>query len=202
MSLAGRKKTNEKQEQILRAAGEVFAARDFHQVLMEEVAAGAGVGKGTLYRYFPTKEDLYFATIFAGIDQLRGEIDGLMSRGESLQETLEGVAIGILRFLWSRRPLLSLLHQYEMRLCGPQGAEWLQRRGAIVESIVGLFARAAASGEIGPIDPRLAAELFLGMVRAANVYRTERDDPETLGRQLISVLMNGLRHEHRAQQNV
>lgn len=195
MSPAGRKKTNDKQEQILRAAAEIFASKDFHLVLMEEVAARAGVGKGTLYRYFPAKEDLYFATMFSGVDELRGQLDALVSRGESLKEVLESVATGILQFLWSRRSLLSLLHQYETRLQGPQSAQWLQRRGAVVESLAKVFARAVAAGKIAPIDPRLGAEFFLGMVRAANVYRSEKDEPATLGRRLTSVLMNGLRHE-------
>ena len=61
--MQGRHKTAEKEQQIVRAAAEVFANRDFHRVLMDDVAARAGVGKGTLYRYFPTKDDLYFATI-------------------------------------------------------------------------------------------------------------------------------------------
>jgi TetR/AcrR family fatty acid metabolism transcriptional regulator len=196
MSLPGRKKSQEKQAQILRAASEVFAAKDFHQVLMEEVAARAGVGKGTLYRYFPAKEDLYFATIFAGMDQLRGEIGTLASRAESLAEILEAVAAGILRFFWLRRPLLSLIHQYEVRLRGPQGTEWLARRAAIAQMIADIFARAVAAGEIGTVEPRLAAELFLGMVRSANVYRTERDDPESLGREIAWILMNGLRNGH------
>lgn len=161
---------------------------------MEEVAARAGVGKGTIYRYFPTKEDLYFATIFAGIDQLRAEIETLVTRGESLREILEGIAAGILRAFWSRRPLLSLIHQYEVRLRSPEGAEWLARRGAIAELIAGIFARAGEAGEVKKIDPRLAAELFLGLVRSANLYRGDSHDPEALGRQVATILMDGLRN--------
>ena len=65
----------EKAGAILQAATELFAEKDFHAVLMEEVALRAGVGKGTLYRYFPTKDKLYVSTIVIGWDRLREELE-------------------------------------------------------------------------------------------------------------------------------
>lgn len=192
--MPGRSKTTEKQQQILRAAAEVFAARDFHEVLMDEVAARAGVGKGTLYRYFPNKDELYFATIFSGMEGLRAEIESQARRGAKLAATLEAIAGGLLRYFWARRPLLTLIHHYEHRLRGPQGGEWLERRTAIAKSIADIFREAARRGEIHHVNPRLAAELFLGMVRSANVYRTEKDRPERLGREVASILLDGLRN--------
>ncbi len=43
-------KCEAKRERILRAATELFAEQDYHRVLMDDVAARAAVGKGTLYR--------------------------------------------------------------------------------------------------------------------------------------------------------
>ena len=61
--MPARKSENGKRTQILRAATDVFSAREFHTVPVEDVATAAGVGKGTLYLYFPTKEQLFYATI-------------------------------------------------------------------------------------------------------------------------------------------
>jgi AcrR family transcriptional regulator len=187
-----RHKTSEKEAAILRAASVVFAARDYHEVLMEDVAAEAKVGKGTLYRYFPTKDELFFATIFAGLDELRAELGATAERGGRLRDVLEALAVGTLRFYWPRRPLLTLMHRYEARLRDPQGGEWLERRNAIADLIAKVFRRAAERGEARNVKPRLAAELFLGMVRAANVYRTDRDTPEALGADVVSILLDGV----------
>src|SRR5260370_42216817 len=65
-----RVKTSSKKEEILEAASGVFADREFHEVLIDDVAAQAGVGKGTVYRYFRTKEELYFETILQAFDDL------------------------------------------------------------------------------------------------------------------------------------
>ncbi|MGH7803946.1 MAG: TetR/AcrR family transcriptional regulator [Candidatus Binatia bacterium] len=190
--MRGRKKTEAKELQILRAAGEVFATKEYHLVLMEEVALRAGVGKGTLYRYFPTKEDLFFATLFDGLERLGAEIEAVASSGDSFRARLEGIACHILRFMWPHRPIVSLLEQYEARLRGPQGAEWLEKRTQVVDRVGGLFAGAAERSEIRTADARLGAELFLGMVRAANVYRSEGDSPEDLGRRVVDVLLHGI----------
>jgi len=190
--MQGRHKTREKERQIVRAASEIFAARDFHRVLMDDVATRAGVGKGTLYRYFPTKEDLYFATITAGLDEIKQEIESVARGGAALREVLESIASRILRAFRPRRPLLRLLYQYENRLRGPQGAAWMARRRSIADAIGEVFARAVKRGEVGAVDPRLAAEVFLGMVRSANVYRADADRSGNLGRRLVSILLDGL----------
>ena len=61
--MRGRKKSEETRAAILRCASEVFSERPYHEVLTEDLSARLGIGKGTLYRYFDSKEDLYFASI-------------------------------------------------------------------------------------------------------------------------------------------
>ena len=50
----------EKRALIIEAAAKVFARRGFASTLMAEIAIEAGIGKGTLYEYFDSKEDLFF----------------------------------------------------------------------------------------------------------------------------------------------
>src|SRR5208337_870046 len=49
----------ERQEAILKAALEVFAEHGFAAARLDDIAARAGVAKGTLYLYFPDKETLF-----------------------------------------------------------------------------------------------------------------------------------------------
>lgn len=48
---------------ILNAAATCLGARSFPDVTMNEIAAGCGLGKGTLYLYFHTKEELFLAVL-------------------------------------------------------------------------------------------------------------------------------------------
>ena len=56
-----RKRQEEKREAIIRAAAGVFARQGYFGARMADVAESAGIGKGTVYEYFRSKEDLFFA---------------------------------------------------------------------------------------------------------------------------------------------
>lgn len=76
---------NRRSEEILNAAAVFFAETGYRQADIQVLADRIGVGKGTVYRYFPTKEELFFATVDAGIqaltncvaDAVEGETDAI-----------------------------------------------------------------------------------------------------------------------------
>ncbi len=56
-----RKADPNKKNMIITSATQVFASRGYSGTLMKQVAKAAGIGKGTIYEYFQSKEDLFFA---------------------------------------------------------------------------------------------------------------------------------------------
>jgi AcrR family transcriptional regulator len=65
--------------EILNAAAEIFAKNGFAATDVQVIADQLGVGKGTVYRYFPTKEQLFLATVGRGLDELTAEVDAVMA---------------------------------------------------------------------------------------------------------------------------
>src|SRR5688572_6152827 len=62
---------DERKRQVITAtAARMFATQPFHKVRLDDIAAQAGVGKGTLYIYFESKEDLYFSLVYQGFAEL------------------------------------------------------------------------------------------------------------------------------------
>jgi AcrR family transcriptional regulator len=53
--------TDERRAQLLELAQAAFATRAYDEVSIDDLAQAAGVSKGLLYHYFPTKRDLYIA---------------------------------------------------------------------------------------------------------------------------------------------
>src|SRR5438132_6255243 len=72
-----------KRRQIIATAANMFATQPFHKVRLDDVAAAAGVGKGTLYVYFQSKEDLYFTIIFEGVAMLLGRLKAQLAADHS-----------------------------------------------------------------------------------------------------------------------
>ena len=105
-----------KRQCIVAAALKLFATRPFHEVRLEDVAAAAKVGKGTVYIYFKSKEHLYGSLISEGFAQL---VDGLKSQlaenGEPAWDALRKIVRELVGF--------SVAHPYVyklMRIGGPE----------------------------------------------------------------------------------
>ena len=60
-------------DKVLRAARDAFAAAGYG-VPLDEIAAAAGVGPGTVYRHFPTKEALFEAVVTARLENLVADV--------------------------------------------------------------------------------------------------------------------------------
>ena len=184
-----RVKTEAKERAILDAAAKVFAMKPFHGVLIDEIASDAGIGKGTIYRYFETKDELYFATTLHILDQLAEALSESLVLEKSATKRLERIAEECLRFYWDRRFLFPYLETDGMP---GRREELLKRR----ESILRFAQEAILSGiqqrELRGIDARIGAELFLGLVRSANLFRRSDDSREDLVAQVMSVFLEGV----------
>jgi AcrR family transcriptional regulator len=67
---AARLPREQRRQQVLAAALDVFSTAGYHSASMDEIAERAGVSKPVLYQHFPGKLDLYLALLDAGIDDL------------------------------------------------------------------------------------------------------------------------------------
>jgi len=87
--------SDEKRNRILRAALEVCAQSGVAAARMEEIAARAEVSKGTLYRYFESKEDLLLATILASYVEGRRHVDAEKETASDPRDALALLCSGL-----------------------------------------------------------------------------------------------------------
>jgi AcrR family transcriptional regulator len=82
---------DERRRQLLAAGERVFTERAYDDVSMAEVARAAGISKGLLYHYFPSKRDLFVATLEAAAADLRAltEPDPALPPAEQLVKAVE-----------------------------------------------------------------------------------------------------------------
>lgn len=78
----------EKRPLILRAATEVFAEQGFNSVTVAGIADRAGIGKGTVYEYFASKDDLLFAVFEWMNEGIADRIRSLIEEGGTTHERL------------------------------------------------------------------------------------------------------------------
>jgi AcrR family transcriptional regulator len=191
--MRGRKKSADTRAAILRCAAEVFSQRPYHEVLTDEISARLHMGKGTLYRYFPSKEELYFATLVDGLQGMQDAIEAVLSDPGPLEKTIEALTSTIIGYFWQRRDFFVLLHRHETKIDPDERVEWQQRREAVVAKV---GARIAAELGRTRLEPRLAVEMLFGMIRSACLYRDDRAKPEQLARLVTRTFLSGVRGQH------
>lgn len=71
--------------EILQAARKVFAAKGYAEASVEAIARAAGLAKGTLYLYYPSKKEIYWAALRSGLGGLAREIRRRVSAADSIE---------------------------------------------------------------------------------------------------------------------
>lgn len=190
--MRGRKKSEETREAILRCASEVFSERPFHEALTDDISARLGIGKGTLYRYFSSKEELYFASILRGLEGMQEAVSDVLHGDAPLEPTLEKIARTVIAYFWERRDFFVLLYRHEPKLDPEERAEWQKRREEHVETVAQLLARELRLRGLNGTDPRLAVQMFFGMIRSVCLARSDTDRVDDLARLVTRIFLNGL----------
>lgn len=71
-------------EKIIQSAMVNFAKNGFERTKMDDIAEGAGLAKGTLYLYFKSKEDLFYAICEKNLERLRNQLSVLFNGNENI----------------------------------------------------------------------------------------------------------------------
>lgn len=86
----------ERREEILDAATELFAEHGYSDAVTQELVERLGVGKGTVYRHFPSKRDLFLASVDRVMRRLREHID---ARIRLVDDPVDRIAVAVRSFL-------------------------------------------------------------------------------------------------------
>jgi TetR/AcrR family fatty acid metabolism transcriptional regulator len=186
-----RVRTEAKSRAILAAASQIFQSREFHEVLIDDIAALAGTGKGTIYRYFSTKEELFFVSVLHGLDDLHAALSRELAEKESLRARLSSIGTLVLRFSWNQKDIVTLLHRDE-RLFTKRKTEFEERRQRIVTLVAQSIEEGMRRRELRELNPRTGAEVFLGMLRGLNMWRRQTDTIDELVAVSLDVFLNGV----------
>ena len=181
-----------KRAQILEAASRVFATRVYHLVQMEEVARTARVGKGTLYRYFPSKEDLYLAIVDAAFALLIARLEQEHSAAVPPAVSLERMIEAIVDTFSQHLPSFRLIHRGEGRLFLRKKEVIRVKRAHIARLLSEVLDRGVESGVFRKVDRVLAPSMLIGMVWGTALNHADDPPAEILARRIADLYLHGL----------
>jgi len=158
---------------------------------MDDIVEASGVGKGTLYRYFSSKQHLFFAVMFEGIEHLRTDLEGAVQADDPPALNIRRIVHRTLTHFWDRRFFFSLIHRNEHKP-DREAREWYRHREALSQIIQRTLADAIGAGHVRQVNVRVATEILLGMMRGVNRYRVADDQLEDVVGTVVEVFMCGV----------
>lgn len=184
-----------KRLKILSAAAELFAAQPYHKVLLSDVAEAAGVGKGTLYVYFQSKEDLYLSVRMTGFSDLIGRLRvWIDEEAHSPVENLEAVIREIVDFAFQNP------HHFKMMraISGWQAmnhARWESMRHELIVLIESVIRKGISLEIFEDPHPELTARIIPGSIRSIVFDGIDTMDADTIGTHILRFILAGIRKE-------
>jgi AcrR family transcriptional regulator len=160
--------------EIIGAAMTLFAETGFANTKLEDVARRAGVVKGTLYRYFDTKEALFRAVVrhlltnhLEDVERAASAFEGSLAEFVPMLLTRAAQRLGD-----DRLPGLARMVLTESRTFPDLAVVWHDELASrMLNLIAGMIAKAQERGEVRPGDPRLYAFSVLGPMVMAILFR-------------------------------
>jgi len=188
-----RLKSPKRRQAIIEAAAGMFRERGFDRASMHAIAARVGGSKGTLYNYFPSKEELFFAVVEDALEaQAAAPFDALGGRGD-LHARLEQFArlyvefrlgddvIALDRILIAESERTNLAGTMHERYVQPQ---WRRLAEALKAEM--------DAGRLRPADPYRAATQFRLLAEGDLVERRLRGDRSVSSEMAAGEVSEGL----------
>jgi len=166
--LSRKEATAQRRDAILEAARVVFARQGYANTVVDDIAGQAGIGKGTLYLYFPSKEQIYMAALLEDARRLDDESRAAMAAVESWRDKLRAYVEVRIRYFDEHQNFVRI-YLTEFRSMCMQGKPLHADLHRLAEQgeaqLAQMFAAATARGHIRKIDPELAAATVSDLTR-------------------------------------
>jgi len=154
----------DKRTRILMAALKVFSRKGFHQVKVEEIAQEAEIGKGTIYDYFESKEDIYHQIFRLSSERYTSIFQEMQAQGTDLWDKIRLLSLKHIEFFQTHKDMATFVFDGQGRPLESLN-EWLmEQKGQRQELVREILVRAMEDGEIRSVDPDMASRMVMGLI--------------------------------------
>jgi AcrR family transcriptional regulator len=157
---------------------------------MEDIAAEAEVGKGTIYRYFSDKEELFVALLERSSRQLLARLDDVKQRSGSPGDRLHSFVNTVIGFFDERPHLFDLIQRAEVMRGRGSDFPWQRARDELFQLFLDLLKEGNERSAFRIRDPELAMLMMLGGLRTI-IRFGPRPRPADLVARIVESFLNG-----------
>jgi AcrR family transcriptional regulator len=184
-----------RREEILDAAARLFAERGYSETDTQVLAEELGVGKGTLYRYFPSKRELFLAAADRVMRRLRQRIDDALA---GVEEPFERIAVAVRNFLTfcAEHPeFVELLVQERAQFKDRKKPTYFEHREAHVQRWRELYRTLIGAGRIRNIPVERITDVVSMLLYGAlftNYFAAMNKSAQAQAEDILDILFHGI----------
>lgn len=167
MTIKKEKLTTKRNRQILTASMKVFSRYGYQDTDVEKIAHLAGLGKGTVYRYFKSKENLFLSTLEWGLNSLKDEIIDATNKVDDYPEKVKTAIAVYLSFFEKNRDFYRLLIQERIWAeVKSAGRRWKGKHLSHIDHLEKILAEGMKKGYFKRVDPSSCAFALWGLTNS------------------------------------
>lgn len=182
--------------EIIKAAIRVFSEHGFDGAKMEYIAKEAGVGKGTIYEYFESKERLFKEILKFSVEKFGFGLKESMDQGVNIEEKILNCSRYYAEFLSSHMDIAEIAIKVKM-LSKDVRVFHLAAQAAIHKQFIDMVSTSKVKGECRPdLDEELATYCIIGTLDQfckQRVFCDARPLGEIDHQAIVNVILKGLR---------
>ncbi|RKY90550.1 MAG: hypothetical protein DRQ01_09025, partial [Ignavibacteriae bacterium] len=160
-------KKQKKREKIINAAAELFSRKNYHEVMMDDVAKLISVAKGTVYNYFTSKEELYFSIMQSRMEKLISSLKEKIESEESSLDSLRSFTTHLYMFMMKYRNFFLIYQKGSLNNDNVFSADFATLEKQLADIITGIVVQGKAEGVFRNVDEKFAVSLILGAIYGA-----------------------------------
>jgi AcrR family transcriptional regulator len=157
-------------KEILLAAEKVFATKGFFTTKMTDIAYKAEFGTGTLYKYFKSKEDLYFTLIDEKMEEINQLVKAVFSQKTTSIKKIEKVMRLLFEFIERNRDFFSIYiserNRFEWTIKDDLGKAIYKKMVAYIKLLSEVLKQGVKEGEFKSMSPLDLAHALVGIVNS------------------------------------
>lgn len=183
--------------EILAAARKVFARKGFADGIVDDIAAEAGLAKGTLYLYFKSKKEIYKALLQHDMEALKANTLRRVNGAPKLKDKLAAFILARLENAEANREFFRIMDTQSgsLSFTRSQYRDWLSEP---VEALAAAIQQAQQRGKVRPVSAEKIAWAAADLARGAIVRRLTNPSAGGLHEEaafLVEILWASLRPE-------
>ncbi len=184
-----------RRDEILRVAIEEFAERGYERTDLQEVAHTLGVGKGTLYRYFPSKRQMFEAALDRILAGMRAAVDGgVAAEPEPFGQLAAGIR-AYLAYFADHPSYVELIMQERADAGDGRKPAYFAHREVALKRWQEFYRGLIAAGKMRDIPVERIADVISNAIygtMCTNYFAGQAKSPEAQTADILDVALHGL----------